>query len=109
MFWKDIYVLLHAVFPVLKALLYCDPNTPSMVKIYHLAKRAEDAILKSVHELDDEKFLYPQVVCSAATAGCDDEVEEIFGSHKERESNDNERNVSFQNYFSCLQIIFSKT
>ncbi len=33
-----------------------------MDKIYHCAKRAEDAILKSVHELDAEKTLDPLVV-----------------------------------------------
>ncbi len=48
-FWKAIHVLLHAVFPALKALQYCDSNTSSMDKIYHLSKTAEDVILTSVH------------------------------------------------------------
>ncbi len=47
-------------------------------------------------------FLDPQVVRSAAIAGYDDEVEEIFGSYKERSSDDDEGNVSFQNYSLCL-------
>ncbi len=53
---------MHAVFPVLKALHHCDSNIPSMDKIFYLTKRAGDAILKSVNNLDDVKMLVPLVV-----------------------------------------------
>ncbi len=88
-FWKAIYVLLHKVFPALKALHYCDSNTPSMDKIHHLAKRAEDAILKLVNELDDEKIIGDSG--SVVITGYDEEVEEIFGSYKESECDDDKR------------------
>ncbi len=65
-----------------------------MDKIYHIAKRAEDAILKSVHELDDEKIFGPS--SRPAIVGCDEEVEEIFGSYGERKCDDNERYVLFK-------------
>ncbi len=38
-----------------------------MDKIYHFAKRAKDAILKPVHELDDENVFEPS--SSAAIKG----------------------------------------
>ncbi len=53
-FWKAIYILLRTVFPALKALRYCDSNIPTMDKLFHLVKRAEDAILSSTNDLDDE-------------------------------------------------------
>ncbi len=51
-FWKAIFCLLRAVVPALKALCYCDTNYPVMDKIYYLAHRANDAILKSALEFD---------------------------------------------------------
>ncbi len=42
-FWKAIYCLLHAVFPALKALQYCDSNISAMDKIYFLVKQAGEA------------------------------------------------------------------
>ena len=34
-FWKCMYILLRAVFPALRALWYCDSNTPCMDKLYY--------------------------------------------------------------------------
>lgn len=53
MFWKSNYTLLRAIFPVLRALRYCDSNTPAMDKIYYLTNRATDAINKSMLSLND--------------------------------------------------------
>ncbi len=52
-FWKAIYYLLRAVFPSLKALRYCDADSPAMDKIFNLTHRANDAILKSAMDFDD--------------------------------------------------------
>jgi hypothetical protein len=38
-FWKCMYILLRAVFPALRALQYCDSNTPCMDKLYYLSHR----------------------------------------------------------------------
>jgi hypothetical protein len=46
-FWKCLYVLLRAVFPALRALRYCDSNTPVMDKLFFLSHRASEAIKKS--------------------------------------------------------------
>ena len=43
-FWKCMYILLHAVFSVLRALRYCDANTPCMGK----------AIENSLDDLNDK-------------------------------------------------------
>ncbi len=58
-FWKAIYCLLRAVFPALKALCYCDANFPAMDKVFYLAYRANDAILKSAMDLDDVGLFGP--------------------------------------------------
>ncbi len=41
----------------MKVLQFCNSTIPAMVKIYYLTKRAGDAILKPVIELDDQKCL----------------------------------------------------
>ena len=53
-FWKGLYILLRAVFPALRALRYCDSNTPVMDKIYFLSHRTTTAIAQSKEFLDNE-------------------------------------------------------
>ncbi len=84
-------------YPALKALHFCDSNIPAMDKIYYLTKKAEETILKSVQDLDDEKIFGPSG--SVVFSSCDDEFEEIFGV--ERESLDDSRYVEYI-YFSFL-------
>ncbi len=55
-FWKCLYVLLHSVFPALKALRYCDANKPSMDKIYFLSHRTTVANENSIDALNDEEL-----------------------------------------------------
>jgi hypothetical protein len=52
-FWKAIYFLLRAVYPALKALRYCDSNTPAMDKIIYLVHRATESINKSIDFFND--------------------------------------------------------
>jgi hypothetical protein len=52
-FWKSLYVLLRAVYPALRALRYCDCNTPVMDKIYFLSHRSTDAIARSQEHFDE--------------------------------------------------------
>jgi hypothetical protein len=55
-FWKCMYILLCAVFPALRALRYCDSNTPCMDKLYYLSHRTTVAIEKSQDDLNDESL-----------------------------------------------------
>jgi hypothetical protein len=55
-FWKCMYILLCAVFPALRALRYCDSNTPCMDKIYYLSHRTMVAIKNSQDDLNDERL-----------------------------------------------------
>ncbi len=85
-FLKAIYVLLQEVFPALKAQRYCDSNVPAMDKIFHLVKRADDAILKAAQELDDETIFG---LCRPANlSDCEDEMEEIYGENGRYSDND---------------------
>ena len=43
-FWKCMYILLCAVFPALRALRYCNSNTPCMDKLYYSSHRTTVAI-----------------------------------------------------------------
>ncbi len=36
--WKCMYILLHSVYPALRALRYCDSSKPSMDKIFFLSQ-----------------------------------------------------------------------
>ena len=53
-FFHDIYIILRAVYPALRALRYCDSNTPMMDKIYYLVHRTSESLHKSIDELDHE-------------------------------------------------------
>jgi hypothetical protein len=55
-FWKCMYILLRAVFPALRALRYCDSNTPCMDKLYYLSHRTTVAIEKSQDDLNDKSL-----------------------------------------------------
>ena len=55
-FWKCMYILLRAVFPALRALRYCDSNTPCMDKLFHLSHRTTVAIENSLDDLDDKSL-----------------------------------------------------
>jgi hypothetical protein len=55
-FWKCMYILLCAVFPVLRVLWCCDSNTPCMDKLSYLSHRTTVAIEKSQDDLNDESL-----------------------------------------------------
>ena len=55
-FWKALYALCKAVFPAIRALRYCDSNTPAMDKIYLLTHRTRLAIEKSAESLNDSSL-----------------------------------------------------
>ncbi len=50
------YILLRAVFLALRALRYCNSNTPCMNKIYYLSHRTRVAIENSQDDLNDERL-----------------------------------------------------
>ncbi len=76
-FWKAIYCLLHAVFPALIALRYCDSNIPAMDKIYYLVKQADDALIDSQLLLDDQDLFGS--MRGVVLSDCKEEWDEVFG------------------------------
>ncbi len=76
-FWKAIYCLLHAIFPALKALKYCDSNIPAMDKIYFLVKQADDALLDSQLFIDDQDLFGS--MRGVVSSDCMEELDEVFG------------------------------
>ena len=66
-FFKDVYFILRAVYPALRALRYCDSNMPMMDKIYYLSYRASETLRKSVDDID------------ANVTDVDDELHEFDG------------------------------
>jgi hypothetical protein len=55
-FWKCIYILLHAVFPALRLLRYCDKSQPAMDKIFFLSHRTTLALNKSEEFLNNKSL-----------------------------------------------------
>ncbi len=55
-FWKCIYVLLHAVFPALRLLCYCNKSKPTMDKIFFLSHRTKLALEKLEEFLNDRNL-----------------------------------------------------
>ena len=82
-FWQAIYVLLRAVFPVLRLLRYCDANKPAMDKMRYLGYRTTVALEKSVEFLNDNDLF--------KDFGGDDallrkEAEDVFGEEQVAET-----------------------
>ncbi len=55
-FWKCIYVLLHAVFPALRLLHYCDKSKPAMDKIFFSSHRTTLTLEKLDKFLNDRNL-----------------------------------------------------
>ena len=52
-FWKCLYIILHCVFPALRALHFCDASRPVIDKIFFLSHRTTEAIIRSQEVLND--------------------------------------------------------
>lgn len=52
-FWKQVYVVLRALWPILKCLRLCDSNKPGMCKVVYLMQKTREALEKSKADLDD--------------------------------------------------------
>ncbi len=55
-FLKCMYILLCAVFPALRALWYCNSNTPCMDKLYYLSHRTTVELDKSQDDLNKKSL-----------------------------------------------------
>jgi len=81
--WKRVYVLLRAVWPVLKLLRIADSDKPGMDKIYYLCHKAKEAMAASSELLNDTDLFPTELDLSDAEADAnysdsddEDEVEE---------------------------------
>ena len=96
--------MLRAVFLALKEVHYCDSNVPAMDKLFHLMKRAEDAILKSTKELDGLAIF--GLCCSEKITSCEDEFVEIYGEDDENSDNDEKVQQIYFNVFKSVSNVF---
>ncbi len=87
------YILLHAVFPALRALWYCNSNTPCMDKIYDLSHRTTEAIENSQDTLNDERLF--------GSLNTDRNLIEegniVLGSNLNNSANNDEDEIVFEN------------
>ena len=83
-FFKAFYVLLHAVFPPLRVLRYCDSNKPMMDKVYYLTYRASEALKKSVELLEDEGVFESWIADSELSINYQDKQAEIAAEADDR-------------------------
>ena len=79
LFWKAMYILIHAVFHKLWALRYCNSNNPAMDKIYYLLHQASVAVGKSGNNLNDETL----VDTLESDKDLKAEVTKVFGENKD--------------------------
>ena len=56
--WKRVYVVLRALWPVLKLLRLCDSQKPGMDKLYYLTHMARVALRKSKDNLNDTDLFH---------------------------------------------------
>ena len=62
MYWKILYALLRAIWPVLKLLQISDSVKPDMDRIYHLSYKAHFAIKNSKEYFDDVTFFVTSLI-----------------------------------------------
>jgi hypothetical protein len=86
------YILLHAVFPALGALWYCDSNMPCMDKLYYLSHRTTVAIEKSQDDLND-KSLFGSLKTDRNLI---EESYIVLGSNLNNSTNNDEDEIVFQ-------------
>ena len=75
-FFKALYILLHAVFPTIRALGFADSNKTMMDKIYFFSQRTQMALTKSV-DLFNEKEIFGVFAEGDVTLA--DEINEVWG------------------------------
>lgn len=79
LFWKRVFVLLRAIFPLLQLLRIADSDKPNMDKLYFLLNKAREHLSKSKTDLMDD-FLFPARVNVSAQDQADasfDDAEEV--------------------------------
>ncbi len=91
-FWKCMYILLHAMFPALRALWYCDSNTPCMDKLFHLSYRTTVAIENSLDYVND-KSLFGSLKTDHNLI---EESNIVLGSDLNNSANNDEDEIVFQ-------------
>jgi hypothetical protein len=86
------YILLCAVFPSLRALWYCNSNTPCMDKFYYLSHRTMVAIEKSQDDLNYER-LFGSLTTDRNLI---EEGNIVLGSNLNNSANNDEDELVFQ-------------
>jgi hypothetical protein len=80
------------LFPALRALRYCDSNTPYMDKLYYLSHRTTVAIEKSQDDLNDESLFGSLKTDRNLT----EEGNIVLGSNLNNSANNDEDEIVFQ-------------
>jgi hypothetical protein len=91
-YWKSSYVLLRAVFPLLKLLRLSDSNKPGMDKMYYYINQARSSLEKSKESLNDDN-LFDILGCDRTTAqdaAFSNDSEEETENEVEEEGDENE-------------------
>ena len=88
-FWKRIFVLLRALYPLLLMLRLADSNKPNMDRVCFLLEKARTHLIKAKDDLMDE-FLFPTTYrCSKTT-----EADANFDSDEEEEEEEDDDDSS---------------
>ena len=87
-FWKRVYILLRAVWPVLKLLRISDSNKPGMDKMFYLNYKTTQAIEKSKEALDDVTLF-----SSTDTSLADAESDALYSESEDEEEEEEEEEV----------------
>ena len=85
LFWKRIFVLLRALFPLLKLLRRADSNHPNMDKICYYLNQTRLHLIKSKDDLMDENLFPTTFKIDRDTEYCSSEDDSVGHEDKEVE------------------------
>lgn len=97
MFWKRIFVLLRALFPLLKLLRLADSNTPNMDKVCYYVNQTRLHLMRSKDDLMNED-IFPTFISITKETEEDaqfDSGSEYASSDEETDNNDAESGAEF--------------
>lgn len=93
LFWKRLFVLLHALYPLLKLLRRADSNEPNMDKICYYLNQTRLHLIKSKDDLMDEELFPPTITIDRETeedATYEDDEEYLSDDDAEGHGGDDE-------------------
>ena len=103
LFWKRMFILLRALFPLLKLLRLADSNKPNMDKVCYLLNKARLHLVKSKDNLMNEVLFPPNFRIRSQ-----DEADAIYDSNERDDDNDDDDGEVLGDFTDADEDVYEK-